>query len=95
VAAFTEIAWDDPLQEATLAALLRHEIRHAEQFDALGAEFFELYDLADLVCGWKLGGMPRGAALYGLIPAEMDANTASAKFLRDRSNPAPGPGDEW
>src|SRR5688500_12739376 len=33
VAAFTEIAWDETLQEATLAGLLRHEIRHAEQFD--------------------------------------------------------------
>ena len=28
--------------------------------------------------------MPRGGILYGLIPAEMDANGAAAKFLRER-----------
>jgi hypothetical protein len=84
IAAFLDIDWNDPLEEATLGALLRHEIRHAEQFDALGAAFFELYDLAYLVCSWKVGGMPRGAALYGLIPAEMDSNTAAARFLRER-----------
>ena len=28
--------------------------------------------------------MPRGGILYGLIPAEMDANAAAAKFLRER-----------
>jgi len=83
VAAFTEIDWDDPLEEAVLAALLRHEVRHAEQFDSLGEEFFELYDLARTIGSWKVGGMPRSATLYGLIPAEMDANTAAAKFLRE------------
>jgi hypothetical protein len=67
-----------------LAGLLRHEIRHAEQFDELGPSFFELYDLALLVCRWKVGGLPKGGILYGLIPAEMDANTAAALFLRER-----------
>ena len=88
VAAFTDIDWDDPLQEAILAGLLRHEIRHGEQFDALGYEFFDLYDLAELVAGWKQGGMPRSGTLYGLIPAELDANTAAAQFLRNNRSTA-------
>jgi hypothetical protein len=72
------------LQESVLAGLLRHEIRHAEQYDTLGQVFFDVYDLAELVCQWKVGGLPRGGVLYGLIPAEMDANAAAAKFLRER-----------
>jgi len=84
VAAFADIDWDDPLQEAALAGLLRHEVRHAEQYDELGQTFFDLYDIAELVCQWKVGGLPRGGILYGLIPAEMDANAAAARFLRDR-----------
>lgn len=84
VAAFTDIDWSDPLEEAILAGLLRHEVRHAEQFDALGHQFFDLYEIALLVGSWKVAGMPRGGILYGLIPAEMDANAAAAKFLRER-----------
>ena len=84
VAVFADIDWEDPEQEAVLAAFLRHEIRHAEQWDELGQDFFDLYDLAELVCQWKVGGLPRGGILYGLIPAEMDANAAAAKFLRER-----------
>src|SRR4051812_45640739 len=84
LATFTDINWEDPVEEAVLAGLLRHEVRHAEQFDALGREFFDLYELALTIGSWKVGGMPRGAMLYGLIPAEMDANTAAAKFLRER-----------
>jgi hypothetical protein len=76
VAAFAEIDWNDPLQEAVLAGLLRHEVRHAEQFDEFGRDFFDLYDLAELICQWKVGGLPRGGVLYGLIPAETDANKA-------------------
>ena len=84
VAVFADVDWDDPEQEAVLAGFLRHEIRHAEQWDELGQDFFDLYDLAELVCQWKVGGLPRGGVLYGLIPAEMDANAAAAKFLRER-----------
>jgi hypothetical protein len=88
VAAFAGIDWGDPLQEASLAGLLRHEVRHAEQFDELGQTFFDLYDIAELVCRWKVGGLPRGGILYGLIPAEMDANDAAAGFLRERRSGA-------
>jgi hypothetical protein len=84
VAIFADVDWDDPEQEAVLAGFLRHEIRHAEQWDELGQDFFDLYDLAELVCQWKVGGLPGGGILYGLIPAEMDANAAAAKFLRER-----------
>lgn len=82
VAVFADVDWDDPEQEAVLAGFLRHEVRHAEQWDELGQDFFDLYDLAELVCQWKVGGLPRGGILYGLIPAEMDANAAAAKLLR-------------
>lgn len=84
VAVFADVDWDDPEQEAVLAGFLRHEVRHAEQWDELGQDFFDLYDLAELVCQWKVGGLPRGGILYGLIPAEMDANAAAAKLLRER-----------
>jgi hypothetical protein len=67
------------LQEAVLAGLLRHEVRHAEQGDELGQVFFNIYDLAELACQWKVCALPRGGILYGLIPAEMDANAAAAK----------------
>ena len=84
IAAFAEIDWEDPLQEAVLGGLLRHEIRHAEQYEELGQAFFDLYDIAELICKWKVGGLLRGGILYGVIPAEMDANGAAAKFLRER-----------
>jgi hypothetical protein len=88
IAAFASINWDEPLQEAALAGRLRHEVRHAEQYDELGQTFFDLYDIAELVCQWKVGGLPRGGILYGLIPAEMDANGAAASFLRERRSEA-------
>ena len=84
MAGFADIDWDDPEQEAVLAGFPRREVRHAEHWDDLGQDFTDLYDLAELVCQWKVGGLPRGGILYGLIPAEMDANAAAAKFLRER-----------
>ena len=61
VAVFADIDWRDPEQEAVLAGFLRHEIRHAEQWDELGQDFFDLYDLAEHVCRWKVGGLPHGS----------------------------------
>lgn len=84
IAVYSDIDWGDHIQEGLLAAKLRHEVRHAEQFDACGPQIFHLDQLADEACAWKVGGLPRGATLYGVKPVEMDANTAAAMFLRER-----------
>lgn len=82
IAIYEDIDEDDPLAVAVMAAKLRHEVRHGEQREVCGNRLFALDELADMLVGWKVGGLPGGAALYHLKPVESDANAASARYLR-------------
>jgi hypothetical protein len=82
VAIYEDVDPDDPVAIAIMAGTLRHELRHAEQRAACGDALFDLDELAEQLVGWKIGGLPRAAALYHLKPIELDANAASAVFLR-------------
>lgn len=68
---------------ATLAALMRHELEHARQWDALGRAIFDLQDLVlDGVLGFKAGGLEGCAgALVNATPLEHDCNAAAAVWL--------------
>ncbi|MBN8867165.1 MAG: hypothetical protein J0H98_06400 [Solirubrobacterales bacterium] len=69
--------------EAVFAGRLRHEIRHGEQYDALGNQILMLGDLTDRVLRLRVGGLANSAPYYSLQPLELDANAASAQFLRE------------
>lgn len=84
IAIFEDVDEGDPLAVAILAGKLRHELRHAEQWEACGEVLFELDALLDSVVLWKVGGLTGGALYYTVKPIEMDANAAAAVFLRNR-----------
>jgi hypothetical protein len=68
-----------------IAALLRHELEHAMQYDAdVGQRLHRLYVLAVEVICERVGGLPGGGFLYQLIPVELDANAAAATYVRGR-----------
>ena len=66
------------------AALLRHELEHARQFDAHGVRLQDLHDIALDVLRVRAAQLRGGAALYQWIPMEFDANAAGAMFARAR-----------
>jgi hypothetical protein len=82
VAIYEDVDPEDATATATMAGVLRHELRHAEQREACGGVLFALDELADQIISWKMGGLPNTASLYRLKPVEVDANAASALFLR-------------
>ncbi len=84
IAIYEDIDGDDPLAVAIMAGTLRHELRHAEQREAWGGDLFALDELADQLVSWKVGGLPKAAFLYHAKPIELDANAASALYLRER-----------
>ena len=84
IAIYEDVDQDDPVAVATMAATLRHELRHAEQREVCGGDLFPLDELADQLVSWKIGGLPKAAALYHLKPIELDADAASAVFLRQQ-----------
>jgi hypothetical protein len=68
--------------EATIAAMLRHELEHARQWEAAGGpEAFMLMQLAWKVYMRKTGGTMHGGFLTQM-PIEDDANAAASLFLR-------------
>lgn len=77
------IVWSDRTVEG-LAALIRHELEHAVQNAAHGTDVEGLYHLALQVLSVRVGGLPGNGLLYGTIPNELDANAASAVFVRER-----------
>jgi hypothetical protein len=66
------------------AALVRHELEHARQYDRFGQDLMDLYELAGDVIGERVVGLRGGAFLYQVIPVEFDANAAAAAFVRRR-----------
>jgi hypothetical protein len=83
IAIYEDVDPDDPTAVAVLGAKLRHELRHAEQREACGGDLFALDELAGMIISWKAGGLPRSSSLYHLKPIEIDANAASAMFVRE------------
>lgn len=67
-----------------LAGMIRHELEHAVQDDALDKDIEALYHLAMRVLALRVGGLPGGGFLYQTIPNELDANAAAATFVRAR-----------
>ena len=65
---------DGPL--AGFAAMLRHELRHAEQFHEFGPGLFELEGHLRAALG--VGRVPAEREQYESIPIEYDANRAAA-----------------
>lgn len=83
IAVYAEFNETDPLELAILGGKLRHELRHAEQrLHPCGPELFSLVELADEIARVRVGGLPNGARIYNLMPIELDANAAAARFLR-------------
>ncbi len=83
IAIYSDFDEDDPVELAILGGKLRHEIRHAEQrLSTCGGELFALVELAEEIARVKVGGLPKGARIYNLMPVELDANAAAACFLR-------------
>jgi len=69
---------------AFLGAVLRHELEHAKQHERWGNELFFMDSaLIDPALSARVGQLPGGAQLYNLKPMELDANAASARYLRE------------
>lgn len=67
------------------AALIRHELEHARQFEHHGSGVFKLQDLIGGACWDKTGRSPVGGGfLVNVIPPELDANAAAARFAWSR-----------
>lgn len=77
------IVWNDRTVEG-LAALVRHELEHAVQNAAHGTDVEGLYHLALQVLSVRVGDLPGSGLFYTTIPNELDANAASAVFVRER-----------
>lgn len=76
---------DDDASIAALGGLMRHELEHARQVDALGSDFSDMDgSIVDHVLWRKAGRLPGGNVYYTLKPAEQDANAAAAMYLRQR-----------
>jgi hypothetical protein len=74
----------EPEGRCWFAALLRHELEHAQQFEAIGDAAFELSQLIDTVHEARFGEVPEEKYLYRAKPDEQDANAAAATYLADR-----------
>jgi hypothetical protein len=78
------VVWRDA-ELPIVAGRLRHELEHARQWDQLGADFFELNELAIEVLRHKAGALEGCAGMYlNATPTELDCNAAAAMFLCNR-----------
>jgi hypothetical protein len=75
----------EPSDRATFAALVRHELEHARQWDAM-LGIFDLHDFLEYdVLPEAAGGLNGCAgALINAIPDEMDCNAASSVYIAGR-----------
>lgn len=73
------------LESYIAAAVIRHELEHARQFERHGRGIFNLQDLIVAAC-WEKTGRVRvgGGFLTNIIPPELDANAAAARFVWSR-----------
>jgi hypothetical protein len=69
------------LEPHIAAGVIRHELEHARQFDRFGRGIFRIQDLIGVACWEKTGFVPVGGGfLINIIPPELDANAAAARF---------------
>jgi hypothetical protein len=81
--------WHEGPSEPVIGALLRHELEHARQWDALGRHLGGLYDLATDLLDLKAGGLDGCKGMHvNTIPAERDCDAAAAMFLREHHSDA-------
>jgi hypothetical protein len=74
--------WPDALSAAELAAVLRHELEHALQWDRLDLTSTRLYDLAKCLLTYKAGELDGCAgSLINTIPFEEDCNAAASAHV--------------
>jgi hypothetical protein len=78
-----------PTDRVEFAALLRHELEHARQFDAVGVGVSDLQDFIenDVLC--EVAGGLDGCAggLINAVPTEIDCNAAAAIYIAGRFSP--------
>jgi hypothetical protein len=81
----------EPRDRATFAALVRHELEHARQWDAM-LGIFDLHDfiendvLPEVAGG--LGAECKPGVLINAIPTEMDCNAAASVYVSKRFSAA-------
>ncbi len=75
-----------PDDAITLAALLRHELEHARQFDALGRPILRLQRwIEDAVLPYKAAELNNcGGGLINAVPTEVDCNAAASVYIAGR-----------
>jgi hypothetical protein len=73
------LIWRDRRPEE-VAATIRHELEHASQYAAYGQRIVNLHELAADVMRVRVANLPRGSLFYTVIPIELDANGAAARF---------------
>lgn len=75
------LLWNGERGVEELAAVVRHELEHARQFDAHADRLIQLHGVVQCVLAERVGSLPGGALLYTTMPMELDANAASARFV--------------
>jgi hypothetical protein len=80
------VAPAEPSDAITFAALFRHELEHARQYDALGTAIFDLQHFLERdVLPHKAGGLDGCAgSLINAVPTEIDANAAASVYITGR-----------
>lgn len=75
-----------PTSAVIFAALLRHELEHARQFDHLRGRITDLHDFLEHdVLPEVAGGLDGcGGALINAIPTEVDCNAAASVYISER-----------
>jgi hypothetical protein len=75
-----------PTSRIMFAALLRHELEHARQWDALGVGLFDLQDFLEADVLPEVAGGLDGCAgtLINSVPTEIDCNAAASIYISSR-----------
>lgn len=75
-----------PDDRITFAGLLRHELEHARQYDALGQDVFDLQHFLECDVLPEVAGGLDGCAggLINAIPTEIDCNAAASVYITGR-----------
>jgi hypothetical protein len=67
---------------AGIGAVMRHELEHARQHEALGPNLHDLDGVVDHILSLKAGGLWGARLLLTMKPIEQDANAAAAIYLQ-------------
>ena len=80
--------WAEGKSRAVVGALLRHELEHVRQWDALRMRHETLYGIAEDLLSRKAGGLNGCSGITNAIPAEEDCNAAAAIYVREHHTDA-------